>query len=204
MNWRLSWDPGMNGVLQKMNTHTNSLRMFGGTTWGTPLQIYGGLILTCPLYSLPLVTLRVHQLKKNTKKHEQAQSVALRIFLCVRRTASSRLTLTEARINSVENTLQERVRGHLIRMRNCDSTTTLLITIAQRSDSQVGTHVCTLGDIAGMPAPFVPLPALERAPPTDDQSLHTRSAGQHSSGRHKATLSGSSGCSVRGMESCVH
>ncbi|KAG0414827.1 hypothetical protein HPB47_008005 [Ixodes persulcatus] len=32
---RLSWGPAMREVLQKMRTHTNILRMLGGTTWGT-------------------------------------------------------------------------------------------------------------------------------------------------------------------------
>ncbi|KAG0422328.1 hypothetical protein HPB47_001831 [Ixodes persulcatus] len=32
---RLSWGPEMREVLQKMRTHTNILRMLGGTTWGT-------------------------------------------------------------------------------------------------------------------------------------------------------------------------
>ncbi|KAG0440837.1 hypothetical protein HPB47_016159, partial [Ixodes persulcatus] len=131
---RLSWGPAMREVLQKMRTHTNILRMLGGTTWGTSshmmLQLYRGLILARPLYALPFATLSANQLKNL----EQAQRVALRICLGVPRTALSRHTLTESRINSVENIMQERALGHLTRMSNCDSTITLLMRIAERTE----------------------------------------------------------------------
>ncbi|XP_040072927.1 uncharacterized protein LOC120845186 [Ixodes scapularis] len=107
---RLSWGPAMREVLQKMRTHTNILRILGGTTWGTSsrmmLQLYRGLILARPLYALPFATLSVNQLKNL----EQAQRVALRICLGVPRTASSQNKLTESRINSVENIMQERAQ----------------------------------------------------------------------------------------------
>ncbi|KAG0445176.1 hypothetical protein HPB47_018922 [Ixodes persulcatus] len=78
---RLSWRPAMREVLQKMRTHTNILRMLGGTTWGTSshmmLQLYRGLILSRPLHALPFATLSANQLKNL----EQAQLVVLRICL---------------------------------------------------------------------------------------------------------------------------
>ncbi|KAG0433622.1 hypothetical protein HPB47_019743 [Ixodes persulcatus] len=161
---RLSWGPAMQVVLQRMRTHTNILRALGGTTWGTSqqmlLQLYKGLILPRPLYALPLVRLSGNQIENL----ERAQRVALRICIEVPRSASSRHTLTEAGMNSVENLLQERALGHLIRMSNCDSTITLLLGITERTDSELGTHLCTLGDIAGTPGPLAPLPALHTDP----------------------------------------
>ncbi|XP_040073492.1 uncharacterized protein LOC120845989 [Ixodes scapularis] len=169
---RLSWGPSMREVLQKMRTHANILRMLGGTTWGTSshmmLQLYRGLILARPLYALPFATLSANQLKNL----EQAQRVALRICLGVPRTASSRHTLTESRINSVENIMQERALGHLTRMSNCDSTITLLMRIAERAESRLGAHLCTLGDIAGTPGPLAPLPELHKDPHPLRISLH--------------------------------
>ncbi|KAG0422327.1 hypothetical protein HPB47_001830 [Ixodes persulcatus] len=132
------------------------------------LQLYRGLILARPLYALPFATLSANQLRNL----EQAQRVALRICLGVPRTASSRHTLTESRINSVENIMQERALGHLTRMSNCDSTITLLMRIAERIESRLGAHLCTLGDIAGTPGPLVPLPELHKEPHPLRISLH--------------------------------
>lgn len=164
LDWRLSWGPATQVVLQRMRTHTNILRALGGTTWGTSqqmlLQLYKGLILARPLYALPLIRLSGNQIENL----ERAQRVALRICIGVPRSASSRHTLTEAGMNTVENLLQERALGHLIRMSNCDSTITLLISIAERTDSELGAQLCTLGDIAGTPGPLAPLPALHTDP----------------------------------------
>ncbi|KAG0413743.1 hypothetical protein HPB47_009104, partial [Ixodes persulcatus] len=49
-------------------------------------------------------------------------------------------------------------------MSNCDSTITLLMGIAKRRNSELGAHLCTLGDIAGTPGPLAPLPALHTDP----------------------------------------
>ncbi|KAG0438174.1 hypothetical protein HPB47_017125 [Ixodes persulcatus] len=101
-----------------------------------------------------------------------SKSMALRIPIGVPRTASSRCTLTEYRINSVESLMQERALGHLTRMSNCDSTITLLTRIAERAESRLGAHICTLGDIAGTPGPLVPLPELHKEPHPLLISLH--------------------------------
>ncbi|XP_040067642.1 uncharacterized protein LOC120840922 [Ixodes scapularis] len=151
LDWRLSWGPATQVVLQRMRTHTNILRALGGTTWGTSqqmlLQLYKGLILARPLYALPLIRLSGNQIENL----ERAQRVTLRICIGVPRSASSRHTLTEAGMNTVENLLQERALGHLIRKSNCDSTITLLIGIAERTASELGAQLCTLNDIAGTP-----------------------------------------------------
>ncbi|KAG0433444.1 hypothetical protein HPB47_019930 [Ixodes persulcatus] len=94
----------------------------------------------------------------STAKHP-AQQLDDGICLGVPRTASSRHTLTESRINSVENIMQERALGHVTRMSNCDSTITLLMKIAERSESRLGAHFCTLGDIVTPPSadqPHIP------------------------------------------------
>ncbi|KAG0417865.1 hypothetical protein HPB47_005310 [Ixodes persulcatus] len=68
--------------------------------------------------------------------------------------------------------MQERSLGHLTRMSNCDSTITLLMRIAERTESRLGAHLCTLGDIAGTPGPLVPLPELHKEPHPLRISLH--------------------------------
>ncbi|KAG0430924.1 hypothetical protein HPB47_022253, partial [Ixodes persulcatus] len=59
-----------------------------------------------------------------------------------RRNYLGNLITPESRINSVENLMQDRALGHLARMRNCDSTITLLTRIAERAESRLGAHLC--------------------------------------------------------------
>ncbi|KAG0424232.1 hypothetical protein HPB47_000027, partial [Ixodes persulcatus] len=122
-----------------------------------------GLILARPLYALPLVQLSANQLKNL----EETQRVAFRICLGVPRTASSRHTLTEAGLNSVENALQAQALGHLIRMSSCDSTIPFLMRIAERAESKLGAHHCTLVDTAGTRTTCPPPSTAQRASPED-------------------------------------
>ncbi|KAG0427469.1 hypothetical protein HPB47_025483 [Ixodes persulcatus] len=164
--------PAVDAVLQKMRTRTNTLRALGGTTWGTSqammLAMYKGLVVSCPTYALPLVTLNSTQ----QENLEKAQRVALRICLGTPRSASSHKTLVEAGVATICATLQKRTLGHLIRMKNGRSTGSLIMKIAQRTESGLGRALCQLGDIAGTAAAQADLPPLQERPQPMDFDLH--------------------------------
>lgn len=144
---RVSWRPAVDAVLQKMCIRTNTLRALGGTTWDTSqammLAMYKGLVAPCPTYALPLVTLNSTQ----QENLERAQRVALRICLGTPRGASSHKTLVKAGVATICATLQKRALGHLIQMENGRLTGSLIMKIAQRTESGLRRALCQLGDI---------------------------------------------------------
>ncbi|XP_077546517.1 uncharacterized protein LOC144159103 [Haemaphysalis longicornis] len=99
-----------------MAKHSNILRMLGGQSHGTSqrllLQLYKGLVLARPLYALPLL----HLDQRSWVRLERAQRRALRICLGVPPTASSRHTLNETGVNTVQNAATERALHHLVRI----------------------------------------------------------------------------------------
>ncbi|KAM7281038.1 hypothetical protein ISCGN_006104, partial [Ixodes scapularis] len=131
------------------------------------LAMYKGLVVSCPTYALPLVTLNSTQ--ENLKR---AQRVALRICLGTPRSASSHKTLVEAGVAAICATLQKRALGHLIRMENGRSTGSLIMKIAQRTESRLGRALCQLGDSAGTAAALADLPPLQERPQRMDVDLH--------------------------------
>ncbi|KAG0440235.1 hypothetical protein HPB47_016364, partial [Ixodes persulcatus] len=163
---------GCNAVLQKMRTRTNTLQTFGGTTWGTlqamMLAMYKGLVVSCPTYALPLVTLNSIQ----QENPEKAQREGLRICLGTPRSASSHKTLVEAGGATICATPQKRALGHLIRMKNGRSMGSLILKTAQKTESVLGRALYQLGDIAGTAATLADLSPLQESPQALDVDLH--------------------------------
>lgn len=100
---RLSFGPAATQAVRGMRQHTNILRRLCGNAWGTSqammLQLYPGLVLSRPLYALPLPSL----LPRHLEMLERAQRVALRICLGIPRGAPSLPTLVEANAATIEH-----------------------------------------------------------------------------------------------------
>lgn len=161
---RISFGPAATYAVRGMRQHTNILRRLCGYSWGTSqammLQLYHGLVLSRPLYALPLTSL----LPTHLEMLEREQRVALRICLGLPRGAPSLPTLVEANANTVTHQMEQRAMGHLIRMSGCTSTTALLHDIRERPESELGQMLNKMVEIAGQPPPLPPLPALHCGP----------------------------------------
>ncbi|KAG0444105.1 hypothetical protein HPB47_014169, partial [Ixodes persulcatus] len=126
------------------------------------------LVVSCPTYALPLVTLNSTQ----QENLEKAQREGLRICLGTPRSTSSHKTLVEASVATICATLQKRALGHLIRMKNGRSMDSLIMKIVQKTESVLGRALCQLGDIVGTAVTLADLPPLQEHPEALDVDLH--------------------------------
>ncbi|KAM7295729.1 uncharacterized protein ISCGN_021001 [Ixodes scapularis] len=182
---RLTWGVAVASAIQRMRRRTNTLRSLAGSTWGASqsmmLQLHQELVLSAPLYALPLLSLSTSQ----TENLEVTQRVTLRVCLGVSRSAASIQTYTEAGASTISNHLQKRALGNLIRITTRGSAAPLLARIAERPGSRLGHLLCVRGDVAGPSPALTPLPPLHTDPHPLAITLHVDGMG---TGRRTADI----------------
>lgn len=161
----VTWKPEITRLLKQCTKLLTVLRHFHRQKSGLPPQgllvLYRGLILSRMLYSLPIVTIRTHQMNTLERFHR----VALRQCLGLPRFAGNTATLVEAQDQTVAMHIRVRAMNHITRMHGGRSAASLLANLEERSDSQIGRLVDEFnlqigppGHHYDTPAPYVTQP----------------------------------------------